>query len=417
MKKSLSTRFTQAFLALAFLVIGLSLLFNIMLTGRMVLDGLRRSLTGYSKALAHTISQDPTRETISELAAKHWVGIIYTSENGIIAVNGYGEDQPVENLLRERASKEFIHLEQDGNQIVFVWYLLVFIPTHKPFIIGLLILLGGILFAAHLYLKGQLQPLLWLKKGVDQVAVGNFKVRAPIIRQDEIGQVAQAFNEMAQRIETMMADRERLLADVSHELRSPIARMKVALELIPEHPRKQTISKDLKEMETLISVLLEREKIRGRMERRESVPIELNTLVNGVLDLFADQKARLQFKPTQGSLLISGDGTLLEILIKNLVDNALKFSSEDRAPVQISMELKDGKISLLVRDDGIGVPKADQERIFEPFVKVNPARGHRVGYGLGLNLCMRIVEAHGGQISMTSNGERGACVEVLLDQA
>ena len=133
---------------------------------------------------------------------------------------------------------------------------------------GLVIMVLAVVGSGFWFLHRQLKPLSGLRNGVDAVARGDFDARVPVVRNDEIGQVAGAFNEMAGRVGEMIDDRERLLADVSHELRSPIARMKVALEFMPEGDKRNALSRDLKEMESLITVLLERESLRSRTGRR-----------------------------------------------------------------------------------------------------------------------------------------------------
>ncbi len=415
-KTSLATRMAYSFMALSVLVIGLAILFNTIINGSFIRDSLRRVLTGYSQTLTRAIRERPSLETVQALAAGHKVGIIFETGDSLYAVDGDGRNASVEDLLWESARKEIIQIPSpDGKRIIFIWNLLIFIPSHLPFLIALLVLLAGIIFATHLFLKSQLQPLQWLRVGVNEVARGNFKVQAPIIRNDEIGQVAGAFNKMTQRIEAMMTDRERLLADVSHELRSPIARINVALELLPEHPKRQAIKKDIREMETLIAVLLEREQVRAYLDRQETAVIQLNRLMRRVIDLYRDQPPGIHFSPPPDEITLSGDPTLIEVLVKNLLDNALKFSLKDSAAVRVSLEKKEGRVFVRIIDDGPGIPEQELERIFEPFVKLNPARGHRSGYGLGLDLCLRIVKAHGGQLRITSDGTRGACVEVIMN--
>ena len=111
-------------------------------------------------------------------------------------------------------------------------------PTLWWFIIGLLILLGAVYFVQ----LSQLKPLRWLKEGVERVSEGDLSTRVPVVRMDEIGQVGRAFNQMTGRVEQMLNDHDRLMADVSHELRSPLARMKLALELMPEGSKREQIA-------------------------------------------------------------------------------------------------------------------------------------------------------------------------------
>ncbi len=104
------------------------------------------------------------------------------------------------------------------------------------------------------------------------------------------------------------------------------------------------------------------------------------------------------------------------LLIKNLIDNAVKFSRTDSLPVTVSLESSRDKVVLRVADDGIGIPAGSGNKIFEPFVKLDRSRGHGVGYGVGLNLCQRIVQLHGGTIRLDPRAPRGTEAVVTLDR-
>jgi signal transduction histidine kinase len=251
-----------------------------------------------------------------------------------------------------------------------------------------------------------------LRTGVDAVSEGDFSTRVPVVRNDEIGKVARAFNQMTGRVQQMMDDRERLLADVSHELRSPLARIKVALELLPQGDKRDSISQDIREMESLTTALLEREQIRTQAGQADIETINLIALAGDVIDGFGNTPPGVELNVPPQSVEITGDVALIKILIQNLVENALKFSLPDSTTVKVSLRQSDDAVQLIVEDDGQGIPEDQLETVFEPFVKLNPARGHRAGYGLGLNLCQRIVHAQGGSIEIQAREKRG--VRVLV---
>jgi len=247
-----------------------------------------------------------------------------------------------------------------------------------------------------------------------QGVASNFSTRVPVVRNDEIGKVARSFNQMTDRVQQMMDDRERLLADVSHELRSPLARVKVALELLPEGDKRDSIAQDIREMESLTTALLEREQIRNQASQASSDRVNLVTVTAEVIDGFNHAPPGVQLNVPPQSLYINGDEALVRILIQNLVDNAMKFSLPDSKPVEVSLRKTDEGVQIIVDDDGRGIPADLTGKIFEPFVKLNPARGHRAGYGLGLNLCQRIVQAQGGSIEIQQREPRGTRVLLKL---
>ena len=345
---------------------------------------------------------------------RHGVIILVAPAHGdTIAFNSKGERLSPDAPELEKAQLQSVRTSADGTRVTFYWTLWSFWGGQLPLLLGLLALIVGVVGSAFLFLQRQLRPLAWLQSGVEAVAQGNLQTRVPVVRDDEIGRVAEAFNVMTGRVGEMIDDRERLLADVSHELRSPIARMKVALEFVPEGDKRDALARDLREMQGLIDVLLEREAMRSRAARRELKSVDLGVIAADVVASFAAQGPGVEFEPI-GDATVEGDPALLKLLLQNLVDNAIKFSSPDSAPVSVKLEAHGDKVTLRVADDGIGIPAGSEERIFEPFVKMDRARGHRVGYGLGLNLCQRIAQVHGGMIKLESREPRGAEAVVEL---
>jgi len=235
-----------------------------------------------------------------------------------------------------------------------------------------------------------------------------------VVRMDEIGQVGRAFNHMTSRVEQMLNDHDRLMADVSHELRSPLARMKVALELLPEGDKRDQIAADIREMEALTSALLERERIKSRTAQLHHDEFELVATARSVVESFRDTGPGVELSQAPDALLIRADEALIKVLLQNLMDNAVRFSLDDSAAVRVRIEAMEGSVEITIEDDGCGIPDELAERVLEPFVKLDPSRGHRNGYGLGLNLCQRIVQAHSGDIRLEPRNPRGTRVTVEL---
>ena len=276
----------------------------------------------------------------------------------------------------------------------------------------------GVLYVVQL---SQLRPLRWLKEGVEKVSEGDLSTRVPVVRMDEIGQVGRAFNQMTGRLEQMLDDHDRLMADVSHELRSPLARMKVALELMPEGSKRDQIASDIREMEALTAALLERERVKGRAAQLQKSDFDVVALSRAVIESFDNAEPGIELTDSPGTVMINADEALVRILLQNLVDNAVKFSLADSAAVTVSLEPSASLIRITISDDGAGIPEELAERVLEPFVKLDPSRGHRNVYGLGLNLCQRVVDAHSGKIDIRQREPRGTRVvvslPVLSDQA
>ena len=371
-----------------------------------------RPLGPYSNTLAEAgfASTDP--EIWRKMAARHDVKILVEPVDGDPVAFGHS-GEPLDPATLAEGRIVAVRTGLDGTRVSFHWTLLSFEESHLPLLAGLLVMVTAVVGSAFWFLHRQLKPLTGLHTGVEAVARGDFKARVPVVRNDEIGQVAKAFNVMASRVGEMIDDRERLLADVSHELRSPIARMKVALEFVPQGDKRDALARDLKEMENLIAVLLEREALRSRAGRLDGEDVDLHAVAGEVAAAFADQGPGVEFV-SDGAVTIHGDPALMKLLIQNLIDNGVKFSRPDSRPVVVKLETGTDPVVLRVADDGIGIPAGREKQLFEPFVKVDRARGHRVGYGIGLNLCQRIVRLHGGTIRLHPREPRGIEAVVTL---
>jgi signal transduction histidine kinase len=377
-----------------------------------------RTLGPYSDALAAHIFATGDPEIWQQISERHNVLLIVEPAHGeAVAFDSKGRRLPeIPPTPLSHRSIRAIRTAPDGSRVTLYWAVLSLNVGHLHLLLGLLVMLVAVVGSAFWFLQRELRPLTWLHSGVEAVARGDFAARVPVIRNDEIGQVAGAFNEMAGRVGDMIDDRERLLADVSHELRSPIARMKVALEFLPEGDKRDALAGDLREMEHLIAVLLEREELRSPSRPLQGKEIDLRSLVDQVMAGLSKRQPGVELEPGE-PLILPADPALIRLLIQNLVDNALKFSRPESDPVRVRLESDGRNATLRILDDGIGLPTGAGDKLFEPFVKGDPARGHGVGYGVGLNLCQRIVQLHGGTIRLQRREPRGTEVLVTLPLA
>jgi len=220
--------------------------------------------------------------------------------------------------------------------------------------------------------------------------------------------LTDAFNKMVGRVKQMIQARDQLLLDVSHELRSPLTRLKVALALLPEDENRAGMVGDLNEMEAMIAELLELERIREgrgiRRERHNLVPV-----LREMAEAYKYGPPGVQLLLTPSEVWLEIDREKIKTVLRNLLENARKFSLPDSRPIEIAIEDAAGAIVVRVRDDGPGIPDSDLPNLFEPFYRVDRSRSRKTGgYGLGLSICKRIMEAHGGSIAVTNNPQRGA---------
>ncbi len=273
-----------------------------------------------------------------------------------------------------------------------------------------------ILFAAAYYaVQRFLRPVGELMKGVEAVSSGDFEYRVRTASTDELGELSQAFNAMSEQVAAIIASKRRLLFDVSHELRSPLTRMSVALAMLPESKAKASIDRNTRELNTMITELLENERLAVLGGKLVTEQFDVVALVRSIHESFGPEARRLEFDSLTESLMIVADNQRLAIAVKNVISNALKYSSESDGPVRIKVFPDDDGVRIIVSDSGIGIPPEAQEKVFEPFYRTDDSRSRATGgYGLGLSLTRSIIEAHGGSIKLKSGVGSGTTINMWI---
>lgn len=380
---------------------------------------MERVIEEYARVVAST---SPDLQTARRLGAQAQVGIRYEGPDGAWATS---DDVPTirqgDNGGTARASGIFpsratytVRTPQ-GGAYLFSWIIGRSVyDAHNRLVILLFVLVAALVFLAHVVLNRLLRPVRWLGDGVARLSAGELDVVLPTTTRDEFGVLTAAFNEMVGRVREMVSARDQLLLDVSHELRSPLTRIKVALELSPPGENRARMAADVAEMEAMISELLELERLRdGRSLKtagHDVVPI-----LRDIAGSFHDRAPGVAVQAPGGQALATVDPDRVRTVFRNLIENAIKYSLPDSAPVAVLVEQDDRAVTITVRDDGPGIPEADLANVFEPFFRVDRSRSKKTGgYGLGLSICRRIVEAHGGTVSARNQEPRGAVFVVTL---
>jgi signal transduction histidine kinase len=287
-----------------------------------------------------------------------------------------------------------------------------------PWILTILGLIGLILLGAWLTLRWILKPINWLSGGVVALGKGNLEHRLPEKRGDELGDLSLAFNQMSERIREMLLAREQLLLDVSHELRSPLTRMKVALEFIPEDDSRESLLDDVQEMEQMVTEILETARLKSEYGQLNLQKTDLVKLIQDICIIFEGQTPGIRFENAPETCQTFADAEQIETVLKNLLTNALKYSPAENAPVEIRLKKSDAGTLIEIQDHGPGIQDGELDLIFEPFYRTDKSRNRKNGgYGLGLSLCKTIIEAHGGTIDVQSNTLKGAMFSVHLPKS
>jgi two-component system sensor histidine kinase CpxA len=269
-------------------------------------------------------------------------------------------------------------------------------------------------------------PLLELRRGAGSIAAGHLAVRVPANlrdRRDEIGQLGRDFDRMADRLESLVDSHKRLLGDVSHELRSPLSRLTVALGLARRAAPEQStelldrIALEAKRLDDLIGQLLSLSRIESGMYGSVPTAVDLIALVHEVA-ADADFEARAQHKRVNVTALdvctVVGSEELLRSAVENVVRNAVRHTREEET-VDVSVRRDRESAFIRVRDYGPGVAEDMLSDIFLPFRRVQAGHADQSeGFGLGLAIAQRAVAAVGGRIHATNAADGGLVIDIEL---
>ena len=277
-------------------------------------------------------------------------------------------------------------------------------------LLGMLLVLGLLYF----FLRHMISPLKNIQKSVKRIGSGELDHRISIQANDECGDLSKEINSMADDIKNMLEAKRQLLLAISHELRSPITRAKVATSLMDDGNIREEIESDLNEMEAMVSGLLEAEQLNHRHQTLNLNDTNINLLISDIIKQYFDEEPILQ---TLDSTIptLNLDEARFQFVVKNLLDNALKHRKKDSDEISIRTELSSLFWILEIEDQGIGIPSKHLPHLSEPFYRVDPSRHRKTGgYGLGLYIIKMIVEAHNGELIIESKEALGTKVCIKL---
>jgi len=272
------------------------------------------------------------------------------------------------------------------------------------------------------------RPITRLRTAAQKIAAGDLKARAGTssVQLDEVGQLVQDFDHMAERLEVLIGAQQRLISDVSHELRSPLTRLKLALDLarsdssIAHSPALDRIEREAERLSALVGMLL----TLSRLESGDSTPASTMVHIPDLLaEIAADVEIEAQSRGCSVALermqecWIEGDQELLRSAFENVVRNAIRYTQPGTA-VQISIKCETNDVRIFVRDHGPGVPDSELDKVFKPFYRVDTSRERRTGgVGLGLAIAERAIKLHNGKISAGNLKDGGFQIEISLPMA
>ena len=314
---------------------------------------------------------------------------------------------------------EIAHRSQDGHY----WFAAegqVRPPRIWSFLPYYFLVIGATGILCWIAAAGVISPIRKIAGSIALFGQGNLGIRVETDRDDEIGQLGRSFNEMAERLERLITSERRLLSDISHELRSPLARLKFAMKLARTSPDPasaiERIERDVNRIASLVADIVEINVVEDDPALQEQREISVRDIIYEVVrDCSVEADARGCTIEVNGTVCgqVQGNPELLRRAVENVLRNAIRYSPE-KSPIELSISETDEDAHIVVRDFGPGVPQAAIARIFDPFFRVEEARNtNGGGSGLGLSIAKRAVHLHRGSIT-AENATPGLRVKIAI---
>lgn len=286
-------------------------------------------------------------------------------------------------------------------------------PELLPVILGIGLLW---LFIAYVSVRWLFLPIESIREGAARIGEGNFEHRIVDYRHDQLGDLAEDINKLASDVRSMLDAKRQLLLGISHELRSPLSRLRLSLEFLDEGEHKENLRVEIAEMEQIIATLLEAERLNTRHAVLNRSRIVVKALVDDLIDTYFDrERERIEVSFEDEAAEAEVDDARLILLLKNLLSNALRYSEDRAGPVRLKVARENKELVIKVQDRGPGFRPEQISKIGEPFYRGDPSRNRRTGgSGLGLYIAKLVAEAHGGSLRLCEAYKDGACLTVRL---
>ena len=262
-----------------------------------------------------------------------------------------------------------------------------------------------LIFIALIFLKNQTRPLVKLSKAAERFGKGEIIDDLRPSGALEIRKATYEFDRMMKRINKHLAQRSEMLSGISHDLRTPLTRLKLQLAMMDKKDLAKKMTTDIDEMEKMLNDYLQYAKSQSE---ESSSKIDINLMVNEILRNFDKNKFELT---TGQTIIIEGRRNLIKRCIQNIIDNGLSYGKK----ILIEIKKTVNGVVIIIEDNGPGIPKHEYLNVFKPFYRVDKSRGlNKAGVGLGLSIAQDIVKSHGGNISLSESRFKGLLVKISL---
>ena len=256
-----------------------------------------------------------------------------------------------------------------------------------------------------IFLKNQTRPITNLARAAEKFGKGEEIEEFKPSGASEIRRAGYEFDKMRKRIIRHLNQRSEMLSGISHDLRTPLTRMKLQIAFIKEKELSKKLTEDVNEMEKMLNEYLQ---FTSSSFKEKDEMFNLTDLINEIINKYNDNNISLDLTPR---IYFNGRKNLITRCINNLLDNAIKYAEK------VNIELNKNKNNLFIKieDDGPGIPKTEYENVFKPFYKINKGwADSKSSVGLGLSIASDIIKSHGGNIKLDKSKMNGLCVKVFL---
>lgn len=270
-----------------------------------------------------------------------------------------------------------------------------------------------ILFSNYWLVRRLMDPVRRLRQGAERICAGDLSYRVEVTRTDELGELTESVNHMADSLQSMLEAKRQLLLAISHELRTPVTRAKLQLEFMEDSALRETLRDDINEIDLLISDLIEAERLSTQHSALIQDDVDFADYVQMLAQQYQNYEGGLELAVPDHDRPMHIDKLRIRLLLANIVNNAMRHGQN--RPITIKVAFTDFEAELSVIDQGEGISEEHLRHVREPFYRVDSARQRNTGgFGLGLYLCNLIAEAHGGRMEIDSEPGKGTRVSVFL---
>tara|TARA_Y100001968_G_scaffold19278_1_gene15149 strand:- start:517 stop:1887 length:1371 start_codon:yes stop_codon:yes gene_type:complete len=263
-----------------------------------------------------------------------------------------------------------------------------------------------------LFIKNYLQPIRLIRLRIMALEKGDLDSKIDVITNDELGSLTSTINKMIKNIKSLLTQKQQLLSEVSHELMSPLTRMQLLVELLPDHKNKLRLKNEIISLRNIISNLLLSDKLDAPYSNLNISSINFAHFLDKIIAKYPDPDSKIHVKESFPNINLSIDSLKVDIAIKNLIDNAFKYGDPNTS-ISISSKLSTSFVSISIHNFGKPISKKHLEKIKNPFYRINKDSSVK-GFGLGLSITNKIITAHNGKLIIKSSKEEGTSFSLLF---